>query len=154
MKSGRLARDEERVKSICATRQAKAFAIANEWHRFQAMDALHSDCGLPAPVRSKGVKDAQRKDQAEEFQERRLLTDILDMEGELKDTGKHSDAFARLRTQWKQMMASANGDADTAARRIARRVSRGLLSGAQGRTNDPDYLKLLASYRPARGGPR
>lgn len=154
MKNDRLTRDEERSKSICASRQAKALAIGNEWHRFQAMDALHNDCGLPVPVRSKAVKEAQRKDQAEEFQERRLLTDILDMEGALKDTGKHSDAFARLRTQWKQMIASANGDADTPARRIARRVSRGLLSGAQGRITDPDYLKLLATYRPARGGAR
>ena len=154
MKSGRMPRDEERVKMICSGRQARATAIGDVWRHFQALEALHRDCGFPAPERTKDVKEAQRKDQAEESLERRQLTEILDLEGELTAAGKRAAAMAELRRQWKQIVATANGDSDSAARRSARRVSRGLLSGAQGRVKDAEYLKLLAEYRPARGGPR
>jgi predicted esterase len=154
MKSGRIPRDEDRIKTICSARQATTMAVMNVWQRFQALDALHLDCDLPAPAMSKAVKDAQKIDKAEEFQERRLLGDILDLERELNVPERHSESFARLQRQWKQLAALANGEADSPSRRSARRVTRGLVMGAEGRTTDLDYLKLLATFRPARAGAR
>ena len=45
---------------------------------------------------------------------------------------------------------AANAESDSVLRRIARRTTRGLAMGACERTKDVEYLKLIASYRPAR----
>ncbi len=154
MLGGRMPRDEERIRSICAGRQSRAQATANEWHRFQALEELHKECGGPAPERTKAVKDAQKKDEAEEYQERRLLGDVLDLERDLTKPDERVQALARLTALWKRLSAEAAGPEDNPTRRSARRVSRGFLMGAQGRTQDAEYLRLLESYRPARQGER
>jgi poly(3-hydroxybutyrate) depolymerase len=153
MKTGRLPRDEARLNSIFTARQAKAVAIESEYQRYQALEALAADFEGIRSVsfqKTKAVRDAQKKEQAEEYQERRLLGDILGWEQELSNSEQRSQAFAKLADQWKRLSASANVDTDSPNRRIARRVTRGLAMGATDRTQDAEYLQLLSKYRPAR----
>lgn len=162
MKSGRIPRDPARLEAIFKARLAKAESHANDFEKAQALEALAldfkdlHDTAEPAARaatlrRSKPVKEAQKKEQAEEFQERRLLGDLLDWERELTVPEQRGQAFAKLSDQWKRMATQAAAAEDSAQRRIARRVSRGLAMGAQDRTKDPEYLAFLAKYRPARG---
>ena len=162
MKSGRLPRDPARLESIFKSRLAKAESLAGDFEKAQALEALATDfkdlhdtaetASRAATLRrAKPVKEAQKKEQAEEFQERRLLGDLLAWEAELNSPEQRGQAFAKLSDQWKRMANQAAAEEDSAQRRIARRVSRGLAMGATDRTKDPEYLALLAKYRPARG---
>lgn len=161
MKAGRMPRDEARLDAIFAERQAAALALGKEFERFQALETLAADfaglrdvAAISARVtelhRNKAVKEALKQQQAEEVNERRQLDEILALEQELNVAEQRSTAFARLRDQWKRLAAASANGQDTANRRIARRVTRGLSMGAGERTKDVDYLKLLANYRPAR----
>lgn len=165
MRAGRLPRDNARLDAIFAARQTQALALSSEYQRLQALDTLaadfkdlHDTSSLITAAailhRNKAVKEAQKKEQAEEYQERRLLGDILDWEQALNIGDQRTEAFAKLQAEWKRMTAAAAATEDSAQRRIARRVSRGLAMGAADRTKDAEYLKLLATYRPARMGPR
>jgi pimeloyl-ACP methyl ester carboxylesterase len=165
MRAGKLTRDQQRLDRLFDARHAKAMAMANEWQRCQALEALAVDfkdlhdvaavtASAAALRRGKAVREMQKKEQAEEFQERRMLGDILECEQELNMAEKRSEAFGKLTDQWKRLDAQAKASDDSAARRIARRVSRGLAMGATDRTKDGEYLKLLATYRPGRMGPR
>jgi transposase len=94
---------------------------------------------------------AELQEQAEEYQERLLIGDLLLWEAELANPDKHTEAFAKLADQWKRMIDQADAREDSAQRRIARRVSRGLAMAVGARTKDPEYLAFFAKYRPARG---
>ena len=165
MREGRMPRNQKWIDSLFAARQDKANAIADEWERCQRLETLAADfkdlhdigvvtATAAALRKTKPVKELQKKDQSEEFQERRLLGDILDWEQGLQVPEKRSESLARLIDIWKRMDTQAKSEEDTAARRIARRVSRGLAMGASDRTKDPEYLSLLSKYRPARMGQR
>lgn len=154
LKTGRLPADEARLKSICDARLARARSVVGEWARHRALLQHQADCGLPAPTLTKAVEDARKADAAEEFQERRLLGDVLDLENDLNKPDDRNQALARLHNLWKRMAADAEGPADTAARRSARRVTRGLLSGGQNRVRDTEYLRLLDTFRARLRGPR
>jgi poly(3-hydroxybutyrate) depolymerase len=130
MLAGRMPRDEERITRLC--------------------EAHPADCGRPAKV----DKDAKKKLDAEEYQERRALGDILDRERELNSPETRAQAFAQLRETWKRLIADTQGPDNTPARRSARRLTRGLLTGVQTRTKDAEYQKLLATYRTPRQGER
>lgn len=162
MKSGLLPRDSTRLETIFKARLSKAETLDSDLEKAKALEALAADfidlLDTAAPAtraaalhRTKTVKDAQKKEQAEEFQERRLLGDLLDWERELAIPEQRSQALAKLSDQWRRMASQAAAGEDSAQRRIARRVSRGLAMGAADRTRDPEYLALLAKYRPARG---
>ena len=162
MKSGRLPRDPARLQAIFKSRLAKADALPGAFEKAQALEALATDfkdlLDTAAPAsraaalsRSKPIKEARKKEQAEEYQERRLIGDLLLWEAELANPDKHTEAFAKLADQWKRMIDQADAREDSAQRRIARRVSRGLAMAVGARTKDPEYLALLAKYRPARG---
>lgn len=165
MKTGRLPRDNARLDAMYDSRLAKVEALPGDRSRMQALDALATDfkdlrdtTGIATRAatlrRTKPVKEALKKEQAEEFQERRLLGDILALELELNSPEQRGQAFAKLADQWKRMAADATAETDSAQRRIALRVSRGLAMGGAERTRDAEYLQLLARYRPARMGAR
>ncbi|MBI2687858.1 MAG: hypothetical protein HYX27_16230 [Acidobacteria bacterium] len=160
MKSDRIPRDNARLEQIFAARKAKAESTADPYQRCEALGALAADFkGLrdvprDACHQEKAVKEARKKEQAEEDRERRMIGGILALEQQLNTAGQRSEAFARLTDQWKRMAASTNAGTDSADRRIARRVSRGLAMGAADRIKDAEYRKVIAAYGPARTGPR
>ena len=164
MKSGRLPRDAARLEVMFAARQVKAMALAHEGQSCLALeslaadfDGLHDVTELNARTselrRSKAVKEAWKKDQAEEQKEQVRINEILRLEQGLNAAGARVDALARLTDEWKSLAKESAAAKDSAERRIARRISRGLAMGSAGRTKDAEYLKVLATYRPARTGP-
>ena len=60
-------------------------------------------------------------------------------------------AMTDLRGAWKRIAEASNAAEDTADRRRARRVLRGMSTGVNERSNDPEYRKLVSGFRPARG---
>ena len=99
--------------------------------------------------RDKKVRDAVKKDREEENRERRQTDEILAAENQLSTDGR-SMALVHLRDRWKKLAAVANGPADSADRRIARRMLRGLSSGVAERTKDEEYRKMVDEFRPQR----
>ena len=97
--------------------------------------------------RDKKVKEALKQERREEEQEERLITEIMATEGRLANPDERLGAMQELRGRWKQMRTAANGESDTAERRVARRISRALLASAGERTRDAEYRKLLEEQR-------
>lgn len=79
----------------------------------------------------------------EEDSERRMLDEFLGLEQQL---GK-AEVLGQLRERWKRAHAAATQPEDSANRRVARRVMRGLASGAMERGKDKDYVKIVEEFR-------
>jgi hypothetical protein len=158
MKSGRKPRDQAQIDAIYAKRLAAASAMKESKDTFLALDALAKDlAGLKdvsepsaraaALGRDKQVRDALKKDRDEENRERRQMEEILTAEDQLSSDGR-SMALVQLRDLWKKLASTANRPADSADRRIARRMLRGLSMGVAERTKDEEYRKIVAEFRP------
>jgi hypothetical protein len=79
-----------------------------------------------------------------------MLHDVWRLEGQLASSDDRTALLGDLRRRWQTVADAAKKPEDSAERRLARRVLSGL--SANLRSTDPDYLKLVAEYRPARGG--
>jgi hypothetical protein len=152
MKSGIKPRDNAEIDAIYARRLAAAGAaypaleqMARDFEGLKDVAALAAQAA--ALARDKRVRDGLKKEREEEAREQHSLDEILSAEEQLRVQETHAEALQRLRDQWKSLAAAAAGPEDTAARRIARRVMRGLAMGAADRVRDPDYLRVLESYR-------
>jgi predicted esterase len=161
MKSGLEARDEARIDRIFARRKAAVDMAPTDKDRHLALESMAAEFqGLrdtaqlsaraAALGRDKAVKDALKKDRLEEAQEQEETDRILDAEGRLRSAEQHSAALIELRERWKELSTRAKAETDTAERRIARRVTRGLSMGAAERVRDPQYRKILADFAPVR----
>src|SRR5262249_52371567 len=102
-----------------------------------------------AMARDKRVRDALKKERDEESREQRELDEILAGESQLAQIEQRQAALGQLHDRWKRLSAAAKLTDDSAERRIARRVLRGLAMGAGERTKDPDYRKIVEQYRLA-----
>jgi hypothetical protein len=100
-------------------------------------------------TRDKHVRDGMKKEREEDEHELRLSQEIVDAEARLSSPDR-GQALAELRDRWKHLAAMADGPEDTADRRLARRVLRGLAMSVSERTTDPQYLRIVQEYRPAR----
>jgi len=159
VRSGITAKDQSKIDRIFAKRTAAAQGSAKD--AYLALQAIVTDFdGLEdireyatraaALGRDKRVRDAIKKDRAEEERENREIQEMLTAEERLANPSERAAALSELRDRWKRLRQTANGDADTAERRIARRVSRGLAMSASQRTKDAEYRKILDEYRPPR----
>jgi len=99
--------------------------------------------------RDKRVRDALKRERDDDALEERDTRQILGLEAQLGNVDQRGQALVGLRSEWKRLSAVANGGADTAERRRARRVLRGLSMGARERSADAEYLKILSEYRLA-----
>jgi hypothetical protein len=104
--------------------------------------------------RDKRVRDALKKDREEESREQREISEILAAENRLSSPDDVAAALVQLRGLWKRLSATAKGPADTADRRIARRILSGLALGAAERVTDPAYRAIINEFRPPRPGAR
>ena len=161
MKSGRRPRDRDLADRIFARRMAGVDAGGNDHKTYLALqqiaadfDGLRDVSELAARAerlgRDKRVRDALKKERAEEEREQREINEILAAESGLEVQDRRSEALMQLRFRWKRLSAAANGPADNADRRIARRALRGLSMGVAGRVKDPEYLKIVQEFRPPR----
>ena len=79
----------------------------------------------------------------EEDNERRMLDQFLTLEQQLGQ----GQVLGQLRELWKKAHAAATASEDSANRRVARRVMRGLAAGVMERGKDKDYVKIVEEFR-------
>ena len=160
MATGRMPRDQpwidERYKARLTAAQQLAGAPAVQAFSSLAADfaALKDVAEISAKAaalrKDKSVRDSLKRDKAEEDGERQKISELLQLERQLADRELRSTALGQLRDQWKRLAADSALPAESPTRRIARRVTRGLAMSAQERTADPEYLELVATFRPGR----
>ncbi len=157
MKSGRKPRDEDRIDRIFESRKAGATtfpALNSLVADFQGLRDVSLYSAKAAEMgRDKRVRAALKKEREEEDHEVQLNREIIEAEAKLTSV-ERADVLSELRDRWKRLAAMANAPADTADRRLARRVLRGLAMSAKERTTDPQYLRIVDEFRPARAGAR
>ena len=149
------------IDRIYAKRTAAAAAQKTEHEAFLALQAIVADfdgfedvsgpaARTAALGRKKEVRSAQKKDREDDSREQREIGEILAAENRLSLPEERQSALTLLRDLWKKLAATANGPEDTADRRRARRVTRGLAMGVAERVNDSVYRALLEQFRPPR----
>jgi pimeloyl-ACP methyl ester carboxylesterase len=160
IKTGVKPRDDHEIDQILAKRAAAATAGKAGLEAFLALQAIVDDFDGLRDVRAfsvriaelgrdKGVRAALKRDREEDDREERMLRDIGVAESRLAAGDDRTQVLAELRRRWKDLSDIAKKPDNSAERRLARRVLGGLSAGAT--TTDPDYLKIIAEYRMARG---
>ena len=160
MASGRAPRnqawiDERYAARLSAAQQLTgaqaALALTSLAADFAALrDVADVSAKAAALRKDKTVRDSLKREKAEEDGERQKISELLQLERQLADRELRSMALGQLRDQWKRLAADSASTTESSSRRIARRVTRGLAMSAQERTADPEYLELVATFRPAR----
>lgn len=166
MKSGRAPRDQAKIDRIFAKRSADLAAQTSPQSTFKVLEGMVADfegfedvSALAARAatlgRDKHVRDAQKKEREEDLREERETEEILALESRLSSTPEQRPEWlGMLRDRWQKLSSRANAKADSADRRMARRILRGLSMGAAERAPDPAYQKIIDEFRPARGPTR
>lgn len=121
-------------------------AIAADFRQFRNVDDVKIRAA--ALRREKAVRDDFKRREAEVEDERRRTSEILQLERELSVPDARAQVLQRLQRAWKQLAEAATEAPDSANRRVTRRVSRNLALSVSERTQDPDYLKMVASHVP------
>ncbi len=152
MKSGRRPPDEALVEKIFAQRAAQAGhdcvaleSLAADFEGLKDVSALQARAA--ALRRQKATKDLLKKDRASLEREERILAELLSFEGGLGDPARRAASLGLLRDRLTRLARQANGPEDSADRRMARRVIRGMRAGNFDRAKDPEYRKLLEELR-------
>ena len=163
MKSGRKPRDPAWIEQVFSSRAAACQQKSGK-ELLLGLEAMAADFeGLKdvsefmsrAAVlhRDKKVRDTLKKDRAEEENEQRRIDEILSMERQLLaalgSAGERRTALSQLRVRWQKIASVADAAEDSAERRMARRILRGLMMASGERVKDPDYRAMLAEFRPA-----
>jgi len=162
MKSGRRPRDEALIEKIFVKSVARVEAQTQEKDVCLALAALTSDfvglkdvSGFAAREaelrRRKAVKDALKKDRAEEQREEQLMAGLAALEAGIADPDQRVANLAQLKDRLTDLSRQAGASKDSSERRMARRVLRGALVGAMESAKDPEYRKLLDRFRPMAG---
>ena len=161
IKAGLAPRNELELDQILAKRVATADGLKNDAAKYLALQSVADDfhglrdvSALTTRVeslgRDKNVRAALKRDRDEDDREERALQDIRNAEVGLASDDARLRALAELRQQWKDLADRAKKPADSADRRLARRVLSSLSASVT--TTDPEYLKIIAAYRTGRGG--
>lgn len=159
MRTGLTPRDEQEIDRILAKRVAAAHASPTAKDRFLAVQSIAADFGSLRDVtsvaaeaaqlgRDKGVRDALKKDSAEDDREWRMLVDIKTLEAQLSVDETRTAVLADLRRRWQDLAKQAGQPDDSPERRFARRVLGGLSAAVT--TTDADYLKIIGEFRRGR----
>lgn len=157
MRAGRKPRDQAEIDRIFAQRVAAVKTGEPGLETWLALDGLAKDFdGLKdvselaaraaALGRDKRVREALKRDRLEDERERRTTAQIVAAEGRLPSDDRMA-ALAELKLNWKTLFTAATATEDSAGRRMARRILRGLAMSANERTVDPDYRKIIDEFR-------
>ncbi|MFN7920172.1 MAG: hypothetical protein U0Q16_08750 [Bryobacteraceae bacterium] len=152
MKSGLRAKDEGDIKRAF-DRQMTALAAAEGKDALVLASSIVKDfAGLADTAKaaaraeelqsSKPVKEALRKEREDAERERSLLREIYESEGTLKEPDRRQTGLMQLRETLSKLAKQANGEQDSAERRLARRVTRGVAMSLRER-KDPDVEKMI-----------
>jgi hypothetical protein len=158
IRTGRRGRDDALVGRMLEKRRAAIAATSALADTYYLLRALVSDFSNLADVSAEGrrldemsrqsdVKKALKRERDMDEAEVRLLSEIIDFEGQLSDEGRRVVAMMTLRDRLSTLARKAAADSDTPERRQARRVLRSVAFGASGRVQDREYLALLEQHR-------
>ena len=161
MKSGLKPRDDNEIDRILAKRVAAAGQPRNDLGRYLSLRAMVEDfdgvrdvkalaAESAALARDKSIRAALKKGDDEDDREERMLIEVWKLEGQLASSDDRTVLLADLRRRWQSVSDAAKKPEESSERRLARRVLSGL--NANLRSTDPDYLRIIAEYRPSRGG--
>lgn len=161
MKSGLKPRDEREIDRLFTKRATAAGQPRIDLARYLAVRAIAEDFdglkdvrGFAAEsatlARDKSIRAALKQADDEDDREERMLHEVWQMEGRLSSAENRLALLADLRRRWQTVADTAKKPEDSPERRVARRVLSGL--SADLRSADPDYLKIIAEFRPGRGG--
>jgi hypothetical protein len=156
-RSGRAPKDQAKLDRIFAKRTAAAeqsyVALQELVRDFEGLEDVRPYAARAAELgRDKKVREAIKKEREEEDREERQIQELMAAEARLADPGDRMTAMQDLRARWKRLRELASGPADTADRRIARRLARAMVMSAGERTRDVEYRKLLEEQRSWLGG--
>ena len=151
-------RDDALVGRLLEKRRVRIAASTDLAETVYLLRALVSDFKAVADVsaetsrldgmsRQSDVKKALKRERDADEAEERMLREILELEGQLGDEGRHAVALLTLGNRLSTLSRTARSEADTADRRQARRLLRSLAAGASGRVQDREYLALLEKHR-------
>lgn len=154
VRDGKSARDVGEIfdKRVAAAEKLKGRllleALEGIVEDFQTLrDVKALEARVAALKKDKHVRDEVAALKKEEDNERRMLDQFLSLERELATAEVKSQILGQLRELWKKQHAVATGSENTANRRVARRVMRGLASGVMERGKDKDYVKIVEEFR-------
>jgi poly(3-hydroxybutyrate) depolymerase len=160
MKAGRRARDEALVDRLLGRRRAILAATTDPTEMVHRLDALVADFGGLSDVSAEAarakdlskqpeVKKALARERSADEAEERLVGSFFELEAQLRDENRRSEALVQLRSELAKLARAAGAAEETPERSRARRVLRAVTLGAGERVQDPQYRALLEQYRPA-----
>jgi hypothetical protein len=158
MKTGRRPRDDSLIDATFSKRRQQAESQTSDLSLCLALEALAADFDGLRDVttfasraaelrRQKNVKDALKKDRAEEQREDRMFTELLELEYGLAEPASRANSLSQLRGRLANLAKQSNAAEDSPDRRMARRVLRGTFARSRELINDPEYQKLLGDMR-------
>ena len=163
MVSGRRPRDEVLIDRLFAKRQlaiAASGATAATVHLLHALaddfkglrDVTEASARAAALAKQPDVRRALAREHDDDDAEARLLDQAVALEAGLTDDARRPDSLQGLRELLTRLSKQANATTDFPERGRSRRLLRIITMGAPERTQDQEYLKLLAQFRPPETG--
>ena len=160
MKSGRRPRDETFVDRLLASRRQQVDASASGATTVHLLEAVVADfTGLrdvtaeaskaAALSKQSETKKALAKERSNDDAELRALSEIFELEDQLRDSERRLATLGRLKGRLSQWGKQADAAIGSPERDQARRLLGAVTSGAGGRVADPEYRKFLEQYRRA-----
>lgn len=158
MASGRTARNNEWIHQAYTARLASADQPSGA-RAVVALDAIVAGFGEfqdVAPIatrtavlrKDKAVREAFKRELAEDQNERRKMNETFSLERQLEDRDTRPQALSQLRDAWKRLNADSAAASDSPDRRIARRMSWSLGMAVSESTPDSEYRKIVAEFAP------
>jgi pimeloyl-ACP methyl ester carboxylesterase len=161
MKSGARPIDAALVDRLWQKREHAIESVATRSGTLPLLQAAVEDfTGLrdvaPATARAtalgkdKAVIEALAHQQRVDAEEARTIDRMRTLEAGLQEPSKRRESLGDLEGILTRLSRSANAPADSLERQSARRILRTVTMGAAERTQDKDYLQMLAKYRLGR----
>lgn len=158
MRAGRREKDEALVGRWLAARRSRLEASSDPAETLHLLEGIVADFSglrdvsaeaahLKELSRQPDVKKALGRERAADEAERRMLSEIFELEAGLHDENRRASSLGRLRDQLSRYARTANGTIDSPERSQARRVLRTAIAGASERVDDPRYLQFLDELR-------
>jgi hypothetical protein len=159
MAAGTRPRDDALVERLWRKQLAAADAAgesAASVHRLRAMaedfegirDVKTLAARAEVLAKREPIERALAREREDDREERRLLDRILEYEAGVREGGgRRDDSLSGARALLAELYREATADADSPARRRARRVLRIATMGPAERVPDPEYLKTLEQFR-------
>ncbi len=162
MKTGLKPKDEGEIAAILAKRAAALAGMEAPGAIWSALGAIVQDFqGLSdvsefarradALAQDKQVRDAVQRDREEDDRELKQLMDVRSAEARLAVVDERAGALLDLQAIWKSLAERAGKPADSADRRLARRLLSALTAGTS--TSDADYQRIIGKYGQRPGQP-